>query len=404
MKPSTWILGLTTVCVLAAIVVTSLVNVSAAPKSSEAETDPKSIVQAMSDYLNKAKSTRTKVNLHATFKNVPSAEEQKSTVEIRFEQPNRFVLHNHSDSSISMYSDGKEVVTYVPELKRYTVDKAPSATSEIQGFVDSPFAFGMPGIDHVKQVFENVDSTKYVGEEKVGKVNCHHVRIDKGDQWDFWIESGSRPKVHKLRITQSLADQGVPDGLVLVNITLTDWAIDYKPKDADFAFSPTKDDEKVDSLFPEPGRPHDLLGKAAPALKLDLLAGGKMDLKNHKDKEVVILDFWATWCGPCVRALPTISKVAGDFKKRGVAFYAINLQEMPEDVTSFLKSQGLDLPVALDRSGAAAQAYYASAIPQTVIIGKDGTVQAVHVGLLPNLEEQLSDELETLVSGKSLVE
>ena len=148
--------------------------------------------------------------------------------------------------------------------------------------------------------------------------------------------------------------------------------------------------------------PHPLLAKAAPAIKLDLLGGGTLDLAALKDKNVVILDFWATWCDPCRKAMPIIDKVAREYKDKGVLLYAVNIQETREDIQRFVDDSGLHLAIALDKEGSVARAYQANSIPQTVIVGKDGTVQVVHVGLSPNLEDELKKELDALVAGKDL--
>jgi hypothetical protein len=87
-----------------------------------------------------------------------------------------------------------------------------------------------------------------------------------------------------------------------------------------------------------------------------------------------------------------------------VVLYAVNEQEEPDRIRAFLKDQKLQCAVALDTKGTAGYRYGVEGIPFTVIIGKDGTVQAVHEGVGPDLRERLKKQLETLIAGKSLVE
>ncbi len=152
----------------------------------------------------------------------------------------------------------------------------------------------------------------------------------------------------------------------------------------------------------ERGAGHALLGQKAPPFSAPMLDGGSFELAQHLDGKVVILDFWATWCGPCVRALPIISEVAGSYKDQGVEFYAVNLGDEPDAVQQFLEEHKLNVPVLLDRDGRIGELYKAEAIPQTVIIGKDGVVQVVHVGFSANLQSELSGELDSLVAGKKI--
>ncbi len=132
------------------------------------------------------------------------------------------------------------------------------------------------------------------------------------------------------------------------------------------------------------------------------LADKPVDLKEHLGKDVMMLDFFATWCAPCVAALPEVSGVAKKYADRGLVFYAVNVGEDAATVKQFLESKGLDVPVAMDGSTTAAEQYGVRGIPQTVLIGKDGTVQAVHIGFSPTIAADLSRDVEELLAGKDL--
>lgn len=147
---------------------------------------------------------------------------------------------------------------------------------------------------------------------------------------------------------------------------------------------------------------HELVGQKAPLFAAALLNDSQFDLAEHVGRNVIILDFWATWCGPCVAALPVIAEVAKSYEDKGVALFAVNLQEDSAAVRVFLEEHKLDIAVVMDRDGAIGKTYKAEAIPQTVIIGKDGTVEVVHVGFVSDLKSELVHELDALVAGKKL--
>ncbi|WP_406694894.1 TlpA disulfide reductase family protein [Singulisphaera sp. Ch08] len=141
-----------------------------------------------------------------------------------------------------------------------------------------------------------------------------------------------------------------------------------------------------------------LVGKPAPDFSLEQLGGKTFRLAEAKGK-VVVLDFWATWCGPCLQAMPQVEKVTGEFRDQGVLLVAVNLQESPKEISAMLERHKLNLTVALDKDGAVAEKYKANAIPQTVVIDREGNVTRLFVGGGSRLGDQLREAIQTTLDG-----
>jgi thiol-disulfide isomerase/thioredoxin len=241
-----------------------------------------------------------------------------------------------------------------------------------------------------------------------GKV-YHRCRFnDEFFDWDIWIAAEGDPIIATIApdLTRQFKETGDSrsDAKIEMRLSFTDWNFAPKFDESTFKFTPPEGAEKLDSFFqpPEPEGPHPLLGKVAPPFTLEDLDGKPVELARHLGKEVVILDFWATWCGPCIAAMPEVKATADKFADGGVALYFVNLQEDAETIRAFLEEQKLDVPVALDIEGGVAAEYGVTGIPQTVIIGKDSKVQVVHVGFSNKLQQQLTAEIEDLLAGKDL--
>ena len=118
---------------------------------------------------------------------------------------------------------------------------------------------------------------------------------------------------------------------------------------------------------------------AAPNFSLKDPAGKEVSIKDLRGK-VVFLNFWATWCPPCVEEMPAMEKLHQELQKEGLVILAINFQERPERVKEFLTKHNLTFTALLDRDGKVAELYQAWALPVSVIINNRGEIVARAMG------------------------
>ncbi|MEO2048666.1 MAG: TlpA disulfide reductase family protein [Pirellulales bacterium] len=145
-----------------------------------------------------------------------------------------------------------------------------------------------------------------------------------------------------------------------------------------------------------PGTAAALVGNQAPNFQLDLLDGETFHLQDCAG-QIVVLDFWASWCGPCIQAMPQIDQLIRDLPEDRVRLVAVNLQESPKQINAVLERLQLETVVALDVDGIVAEKYTATAIPQTVVIDRDGNIARLFVGGGPQSLEHLREALEGLL-------
>jgi len=112
----------------------------------------------------------------------------------------------------------------------------------------------------------------------------------------------------------------------------------------------------------------------APGFGLPALAGGTVRLGDYAGR-LVVLNFWATWCRPCVKEMPALEQLQRRLGDRGLTVLAVSLDVLPEgDVAMFVNGYGWTLPVLLDPLGDVAEQYAVRAMPTTYLIGRDGTI------------------------------
>lgn len=162
---------------------------------------------------------------------------------------------------------------------------------------------------------------------------------------------------------------------------------------------------------PEPFLPEDggrsspLLGKEVKDFKVPLLAGGEFDYARQRGK-IVILDFWATWCGPCIQSLPelmeTVASLKGDKTVADkLVFIAMNQAEPAAQVKRFVEQRDwTSLPVGLDLTQSVGRQFQVEGMPHTVLIGPDGKIAWQNTGHRPAAMQELAEQIRKLTAAK----
>lgn len=119
---------------------------------------------------------------------------------------------------------------------------------------------------------------------------------------------------------------------------------------------------------------------AAPEFSLTDLAGQKLDLHDYEGK-VVLLDFWATWCGPCRIEIPEFEDLQNRYRDQGFAVIGISMDDSVPPVKDFYQQFKMNYPVAIGDSKLAELYGGIFGLPTTMVIGRDGRIYAKHVGL-----------------------
>lgn len=123
------------------------------------------------------------------------------------------------------------------------------------------------------------------------------------------------------------------------------------------------------------------VGKLAPVFMFTDSGGKNVSLSDLRGRSVM-LNFWATWCGPCKYEMPLIHELARDKEKaaKGLVLLTVNGGESADKVTKFMKEHGFSFPVLLDTQRGVSRAYNVRAIPTTFFIDRDGIIRDIKVG------------------------
>ena len=350
-------------------------------------------------------------------------ESQQSTYHIASISPDQFTVYlKESEQRTRVFANGESMVVavavdaFVKLSEPMTNQQAVTSLPVPLGPYPEPvLALTLAGVDPAISLLGGMKSVKIVDREKFGEeIPAVHLRGVQSDEvtWDLWIATDETPRPLRLAVdlTPMLAasDQvRIPKGYTYqLRFDFLSWRVTGEVDKSLFTYQPPKDateygsiEEYYQSIAGVMGD-HPLLGKKIPEFEAKTLSGDAINTESFQGK-VVVLDFWATWCAPCVASLPTIKQVTDEYADKKVVLYTVNTGEQPAEVEEFLKQRELELNLILDPEGEIASTFVAEAIPQTLVIGKDGVVESTHIGFVGEdaLRQRLKDELDVLALG-----
>jgi len=139
-----------------------------------------------------------------------------------------------------------------------------------------------------------------------------------------------------------------------------------------------------------------VIGQPAPDFTLQSRAGDTVTLSELRG-DVVVINFWATWCPPCRQEMPLLDQIYGRYQRLGFTLLGVNVEQDSRLADRFLADVPVSFPILLDPSEAVGKLYAVPAMPTTVIVDRKGTVRYIHYGFRAGDEAIVQDAVRRLV-------
>ena len=378
------------------------------------------------------------------------------TMELRLEAPNRIALANEQ---MSVYCNGEKLWISMTQFGQYVEREAPATWEEILSEPDAVMFLSTivhPVLQLLcdnetmpQRIVGNVQSVSSIEQAERDGVKATVIKgsMDIGPMlmteepvpFELWIndetglllESQVDFTVPYNAMMQDMADmyaeeeeeeEGDDEGdeknepddaeaappykkYVLVT-TVKSATINEDIPDSRFVFDDDESGEKVEAFrLPGmgPSQQIRLVGNEAPEFTLPTLDGKELTLSSLRGK-VVLLDFWATWCGPCVQALPHMQEIHEHFADKPVVVLGVNRDQPGSNdrINKLLERREITFGHVLDAAGETAALYHVTGIPSSILIDASGIVQDVGTGFMPGKEKELIEKIDKLLAGETL--
>jgi peroxiredoxin len=137
-------------------------------------------------------------------------------------------------------------------------------------------------------------------------------------------------------------------------------------------------------------------GAPAPAFTLASRDGGEVSLADLKG-QVVMINFWATWCGPCRQEMPLLAQLHDKYEPLGFTMLGVNVEPDSAAAVDWLKGVPVKFPILFDTDSAVAGRFGVEGMPSSVLVDRNGQVRYIHRGYKPGDEAKYADMIRSLV-------
>lgn len=383
-----------------------LIPILAPRPAAAGDIDPEALVlvHGVCDQIIAAQTLFVRVTFDLVSDDAGTANKQTNQIQIAARRPNLYTRIIRKDGIIQEIrsSNGTNVSNYLKQFDAYETIPAPGTYEELfagDSVARSTLVSLMLTPAGYDFLMGGVKELKPAGERQVDGVTCRVLAFEDAEgTGEMVIQTTPVPLLRRYRLT-------LHDSPVTVSIAYDSWDIDPKLGGELFDFTAPEGARKVEALseiVDEQNRvanrnKHPLLNQPAPDLELTLLSGEPFRLSEAKGRNVVILDFWATWCAPCHESLPILAELADGLADRGVVLYAVNIGEKEDVVRRFMRKQTTQFLVPMDPNSSSSQLFAVGPIPMTVIIDKEGIVRFVHIGVNRDYKKMMTRALLSII-------
>ncbi|HKQ59111.1 MAG TPA: redoxin domain-containing protein [Candidatus Eisenbacteria bacterium] len=290
----------------------------------------------------------------------------------------------------SIVSDGKVTYIYNGQLGQY-LRREGRADSVLKGFktrgVGSSLILRYQGIQQgAEDVLHRPDTTLTVDGVKrecmvIDVTYAPNPKVNvSAEPSTFWIDKQTRLVLHQRSILRADAPEFGGKVEQEENIVMVRASIDPKLPASLWKFEPPANAKLVKEFMQDRDAMASVFtGKPAIEFTLNDLKGQPHSLKDFRGK-TVLLDFWATWCGPCRITMPQVAKIHEQYKAKGVEVMSINIGETAEKAGEYMTKNGYAFTTLLDQDRGVATQYQVNGIPTLVVINPKGEVSDYLVG------------------------